>query len=234
MENTLLEISELVPKPVSLKVEKTENDSDIGSDFLNDSIFDSSEPESREVCPRISLTKKESRLLSASYCSKVFKDIKKIPSLKFTKTSMKLPDELMKIPTSYISPLASQNNVSFQFSSPNSSNFGTNHQLFCLPPITKRLTQIFGFHFKNLKTPVLLRGHEKVEKLQSLTRKYIPKEYIEKYKKKSLRKIEKAKKKTARREKKRQKTVKELIDIIPKLNYENVMKIFSITQKMLK
>lgn len=239
-----LKEAEDIPCPISLKKEKikAENDeeSDVGSDFCNDSIFDdSSDNESRQTPPSVEPSlvdrKKESRLITVSHCLSLYKDLKKIPSLKHTRTSMILSNQLLKIPTAYNSPLASQNNVSFGVSSGNPVNTEvSNINLFSLPTRTKQLTRTFGFHFKDLTTPTILRGHEKMEKLKSSCKKTIPKKYLQKYERKKTKKVDKANKKLEKRENQRQRWVQDLISDIPKLDYDNVKKFVDFSEDLKK
>lgn len=239
-----LEVATSIPGPkVKKETLKIENDeSDIGSDFCNDSIFDDSDEDRRQTpppsiaSPPEAILKKDCRLFTARYCLQVYKDRKKIPSLQNTRTSIILPNELLKIRTTFNSPLATQNNVSFGFSSGKSVNTEvSNSKLFTLPFRTKKLTRMFGLYFKALKSPVILRGHEKMEKLKSMCKKNIPKKYVEKYKKKQTKKVEKTKRKLAKKEKERQVAVQQLVtDIIPKLDHSEAMKLLEFAKTLKK
>lgn len=240
-----LEVSNIIPGPIAVKKEKfkAENDeSDIGSDFYNDSIFDDSDEDRRQASPPSTspspedFPKKDCRFFTTTYCLQVYKDRKKVPSLQNTRTSMTLPNELLKIRTAYNSPLATQNNVSFGFSSGKSVNTEvSNSKLFTLPIRTKQLTRMFGLNFKSLKSPVILRGHEKMERLRSMCKKTVPKKYLEKYKKKESKKVEKAKRKLEKKEKERQAAVQQLVtDIIPKLDHNGVMKLLEYAKTLKK
>lgn len=242
--NGVLEITNVVPRPVKIKQEKikTENDeSDIGSDFYNDSIFDSSDQETNKApkapapSPSV-ITKKDARLIPTKYCLQLYKDRKKISSLQNTRTTMTLTNKLMLTRTNFYSPLASQKNVCFGFSSNTSGNMDvSNSKLFTLPTRTKQLTRMFGFYFKNLNTPLILRGHEKIEKLRNICKKKVSNKYIEKYKKKQTKRAEKDRRKKVKREKDRQVAVQELVtNIIPKLDYAGVMKVMDLTKNLNK